>query len=89
MAFNDASFNFEEEEWKSLNEWQKELYRHIMKGNYDAVVSMGKAELGFALSLLPPQVLPGPSGWKCCCAGEGGGCLGMCCAGFHQPLVQS
>uniref|UniRef100_A0A8C5J9G0 KRAB domain-containing protein n=1 Tax=Junco hyemalis TaxID=40217 RepID=A0A8C5J9G0_JUNHY len=31
VAFNDASFNFSEEEWKSLNEWQKELYRHIMK----------------------------------------------------------
>ncbi|XP_040447470.1 protein ZNF783-like isoform X3 [Falco naumanni] len=41
VAFNDASFNFSEEEWKSLNEWQKELYRHIMKGNYDAVISMG------------------------------------------------
>ncbi|XP_055562838.1 zinc finger protein 783-like [Falco cherrug] len=40
VAFNDASFNFSEEEWKSLNEWQKELYRHIMKGNYDAVISM-------------------------------------------------
>ncbi|NWU72662.1 ZN783 protein, partial [Pterocles burchelli] len=43
MVFNDASFNFSEEEWKSLNEWQKELYRHIMKGNYEAVISMDAA----------------------------------------------
>ncbi|PKK19218.1 zinc finger protein 777-like [Columba livia] len=43
VAFNDASFNFEEEDWKSLNEWQKELYRHIMKGNYEAVISMDAA----------------------------------------------
>lgn len=63
VAFNDASFNFSEEEWKSLNEWQKELYRHIMKGNYEAVISMGKAEMGFAPeSLLICQVPPGPGG---------------------------
>lgn len=68
MAFNDASFNFSEEEWKSLNEWQKELYRHIMKGNYEAVISMGKDGLGFALSLLMHQVFPGPAGWKHRCA---------------------
>uniref|UniRef100_A0A8C3XC84 Zinc finger protein 777 n=1 Tax=Cyanoderma ruficeps TaxID=181631 RepID=A0A8C3XC84_9PASS len=74
VAFNDASFNFSEEEWKSLNEWQKELYRHIMKGNYEAVISMGNAGPGFALSLLAHSF---PGNWwmeaALCPAGSGRG----------------
>ncbi|XP_010158606.1 PREDICTED: zinc finger protein 282-like, partial [Eurypyga helias] len=87
VAFNDASFSFSEEEWKSLNEWQKELYRHIMKGNYEAVVSMGKDGPGFALSLPVHQVFPRPGGRKRRCAWQERGGWTVCRFGnaFCRP----
>ncbi|XP_069460827.1 zinc finger protein interacting with ribonucleoprotein K-like isoform X2 [Ambystoma mexicanum] len=40
-SFQDASAYFSEEEWKLLHEWQKELYRNVMKEIHQALLSLG------------------------------------------------
>ncbi|XP_069509215.1 zinc finger protein 813-like [Ambystoma mexicanum] len=41
VPFLDVSAYFAEEEWKILHEWQKELYRNVMKEIHQALVSLG------------------------------------------------
>ncbi|XP_069499219.1 zinc finger protein 701-like isoform X3 [Ambystoma mexicanum] len=40
-TFHDASNYFSEEEWKLLQEWQKELYQNVMKEIHQALISLG------------------------------------------------
>ncbi|XP_078524250.1 uncharacterized protein LOC144792923 [Lissotriton helveticus] len=39
--FHDVSAYFSEEEWKLLHDWQKELYRNVMKEIHQALISLG------------------------------------------------
>ena len=45
MTFDVISIYFSTPEWEKFEEWHKELYKTIMKGNYDSLISMGEAKL--------------------------------------------
>nr|XP_013007703.2 protein KRBA1 isoform X4 [Cavia porcellus] len=58
ISFKDLAVRFSEEEWRLLEEGQREFYRDVMRENYETLVSVGTAEL-LPLSAFLLPVEPG------------------------------
>ncbi|XP_069473263.1 zinc finger protein 554-like isoform X2 [Ambystoma mexicanum] len=51
VTFHDAPACFSEEEWTVLKEWQKDLYRNVMKEVHQALLSLGPLIVATVFSL--------------------------------------
>ncbi|XP_071989708.1 uncharacterized protein [Engystomops pustulosus] len=60
VGFDDLAASFSKEEWMELEEWQKELYRNVMKETSETLISLGEGLVEKSISEKPPEE-PAPS----------------------------
>lgn len=41
-GFDSSATGFSEPEWENLEEWQRELYKNVLRGSGESLISLGK-----------------------------------------------
>lgn len=42
VAFESSAACFSAQEWENLEEWQRELYKNVLRGKNEPLISLGK-----------------------------------------------
>ncbi|CAM5160781.1 unnamed protein product [Eretmochelys imbricata] len=86
VMYNYITIYFSTEEWEELVEWQKELYKDVMKNNHEALLSLDPSSADTALNTAFTSSPAGPSPASLSSDPlPQRGPLSIPCA-FHQPV---